>query len=417
MSAIVVDGGYELNGRIRINGAKNSALPIIAASMMCSTPSYISNCPKLTDVEAAIKILSYLGCKSTFQDKVIFVDSSVITQNKIPDWLMREMRSSIVFLGAIISRCREAVISFPGGCELGARPIDLHLESMKQLGVDIEEDHGYLFCSAINGLHGAKISLSFPSVGATENILLAASMAKGQTTINNAAREPEIIDLANYLNACGARIYGAGEGTITVEGVDRLNGCAYSIMPDRIETATYLCSGAVTGGDVILSGARENDIASLIPILQKCGCEFGKENDSIRMFRKTKLKDLGTVRTMPYPGVPTDAQAPLMAVSCYSEGTSVFIENIFESRFKHVGELIRMGAKIKTEGRMAVVEGIDRLHSANVTAMDLRGGASLIIAALGADGVSSISGINHIDRGYEQIETSLSLLGAHIKRV
>lgn len=416
MSELIVNGGRSLRGELTVQGAKNSALPILTSTVLCDSPSIIHNCPKLTDVDASCNILRYLGCEVNEQDEDVFVNPVNADKTEIPDVLMREMRSSIVFLGAMCARFGHAVISFPGGCELGPRPIDLHLAALRQLGVTINEDYGTLDCTANGRLRGAHIVLSFPSVGATENILLAAVLAEGSTEIINAAREPEICDLADFLIKCGAKISGAGDSVITIEGVEKLHGCEYSVMPDRIVTATYMAAAAITGGDVTLNKVNLETLSPVIPAFCEAGCVIDSKGDTLRITRPDKLLPVKYIRTMPYPGFPTDAQAPLMALVTVSEGTSIFIENIFESRYKHAAELARFGAKIKVEGKIAIVDGVKKLFGATVEATDLRGGAALVIAALAAEGKSVIKSVKHIDRGYTPIENVLSSLGADISR-
>lgn len=417
MQKLYVKGGNRLSGEIKAQGAKNSALPILAATILNSGQSVLHNCPNLTDIDAAVGILKNLGCNIVREENTIVIDADVICKKEIPEKLMREMRSSIIFLGAILARCGAAKLSFPGGCELGARPIDLHLMGLRALGATINEHHGYIDCIALNGLHGEKISLSFPSVGATENIMIAAVLAKGTTTIINAAREPEIIDLAKYLNACGAKIKGAGESIIVIDGVSKLHGCEHNVISDRIAVVTYLCCAAITGGEIKIYDAGADNISAILPMLKDTGCDVTVYDDgSIYLKRAGKLSAIKTIRTMPYPGFPTDAQAPIMALMSIANGTSVFVENIFENRYKHVGELRRLGASIKTEGKVAIVEGVEHLTSAPVEATDLRGGAALVCAGLVADGVTEIDGIKHIDRGYENIEDVLSSIGADVKR-
>lgn len=417
MSMLIIEGGKPLNGELPVQGAKNSALPVLASSVLCKSQSIIHNCPNLSDVDASCGILSYLGCTVVREGNTISVDSSGMNRFDIPDNLMREMRSSIVFLGAICARLGRAHISFPGGCELGPRPIDLHLAALRQLGVEIEEDHGWLNCTTPNGLHGENIALSFPSVGATENIMLAAVLAKGTTVIINAAREPEIIDLADFLNRCGARISGAGESSITIEGVKFLHGCEHNVIPDRIVAATLMAAAGISGGDVYLNKISISHLTPVLPVFAEAGCEIAVSGSNLSIRRKGILRPLKCVRTMPYPGFPTDAQAPVMAMSTIAGGTSLFIENIFENRFKHAAELIRLGARIKIEGRVAIVEGVNQLYGAPVEATDLRGGAALVVAALAAEGRTEISGVKHIDRGYENIENAIRELGANIIRV
>ncbi len=417
MERLVITGGKPLSGEISVHGAKNSSLPLLAAAVLCKSKAVIHNCPDLSDVDAACRILECLGCATERKDNTVTVNTENIKNYDVPDSLMREMRSSVVFLGPIAARLGKAVISFPGGCELGARPIDLHLSSLRKLGMNIKEIHGKLICSAKNGLHGASINLTFPSVGATENIILAAALAKGETIINNAAQEPEIVDLANFINACGGKVYGAGKSSIVIEGVDELSGCEHRVIPDRIVAATYLCFAAITSGEVLLKDLCPEHIASILPLFDEMGCKVITEKDRVFIKSPARLKSVKDIRTMPYPGFPTDAQAPLMAVASVSDGTGVFIENIFESRYKHVGELLRMGADIKIAGKVAVVNGVDSLYGAPVVATDLRGGVSLVAAGLSASGITEISDIRHIDRGYEKIEKNLSLLGANIKRI
>ncbi len=417
MNKYLIEGGEKITGEIKVQGAKNSALPILAASIMCSGESVIGNCPDLSDIDAARNIIDYLGCNTTADGHVTTIRTAGLSKSDIPTHLMREMRSSIVFLGAILAKTGRARISFPGGCELGPRPIDLHIYGLKRLGAEITEDHGYIDCSLPNGLTGAHIALSFPSVGATENVMIAATLAKGETSISNAAREPEIVDLANYLNACGAKIRGAGESTIYISGVQELRAAAHEVIPDRIVAATFLCAATVTKGEILLKGMQSRHIGAILPVLEQAGCKIILSNNSIYLKNSSRPKAIQTVRTMPYPGFPTDAQAPIMAVATIADGASIFVENIFENRFKHVAELTRLGAKIKLEGRVAVVEGVPTLYSASVDCTDLRGGAALVVAALAAEGVTEINGVRHIDRGYERMEDTLKALGARITRV
>lgn len=418
MNKIIVCGGKKLNGEIPVQGAKNSVLPILVATLLVNGVSVIHNCPYLSDVDATIRILRYLGCTVSRDRQTVTVDSSTMCRQDVPDNLMREMRSSIVFLGGIIGRTGKAVLSTPGGCEIGLRPIDLHLSAMEQFGANVTTENGFIVCSAEEkGLCGTRIVLAFPSVGATENIILASTLAKGTTVISNAAREPEISDLADFLNRCGAKIYGAGDGTIIVEGVSRLHSAEHTIIPDRIVAATYMIATAMTGGKVTLNDVIPSHLGPIIQPLRETGCAVFVKGRNVTVSSKKQLKRIKMIRTMPHPGFPTDVQAQMMALTTIADGTSVFIENIFESRFKHIGELLRFGAKIHAEGRMAVVEGVKSLSGANVKATDLRGGSAMILAGLSANGITEISQIHHIDRGYEEPEKVLQFLGADIKRV
>ncbi len=416
MEKFIVNGQRKISGKISAQGSKNGALPILSACVLTNSKVVLHNCPRLSDVYAAIKILEKLGCKALWQEDTLIVDSSGVNNYSIPDDLMREMRSSIVFLGALIGRMGLAEFSAPGGCEIGLRPIDLHVKVMEALGVNIANDNGRITASVKDGLKSCNFVFQFPSVGATENAILAACVSKGTTVLENCAREPEISDLADFLNSCGARIKGAGEGTIVIEGVEGLHGTEYSIIPDRIVASTLLSAATITGGEIEITNIVPSHMRPIIPVFLEMGCKVSVGESWISLKSKDVLNRLKHIVTMPYPGFPTDAQAPIMAVTTIANGTSLFTENIFECRFKHVPELIRFGANIKVEGRMAVVEGVNRLHPATVSAPDLRGGAALIIAALAADGTSEITGITHIDRGYEKIESVLTSIGADVRR-
>jgi UDP-N-acetylglucosamine 1-carboxyvinyltransferase len=399
---------------VESQGAKNSILPIMAATLVSDGECVIDNCPDISDTQTAIEILTALGANVTRNGRCIIVDSANANKFEIPDILMRKMRSSIMFLGAILTRRKRALVSFPGGCELGPRPIDLHISSLSKMGVNIDERYGFLDCSC-SSLKSADITLSFPSVGATENIMLAAVKAEGTTIINNPAKEPEIEDLQNFLNEMGAKITGAGSSKIIITGVKKLEGVHHKVIPDRIVAATYICAVAATRGNALIKNVNPSHLTAILSFLQDAGCIITSYDDVISI-ECDKLKAVNVVRTMPYPGFPTDAQAPFMALMCLAQGSTVFIETIFENRYKHVGELLRMGAKITTEGRVAVTEGVNNLYGASVEAGDLRGGAALVVAGLAAKGKTIVCNAEHIDRGYENIEGQLIELGAKIYR-
>ena len=415
MSKLIIDGNKKMEGEIEVQGAKNAVLPILAATILSEGKNVIHNCPRLSDVDKTIEVLKNLGCKVVRYKDCIEVDAHDISSYTIPEELMRQMRSSIVFLGAIIAKFGKAEVSMPGGCEIGVRPIDLHLKALRQLGVEITESHGYIHCASENP-QGAKIHLDFPSVGATENTMLAACMTEGTTIIENAAREPEIEELQNFLNRMGARISGAGGDTIVIDGVRKLYGVEYSIMPDRIVSATYLACGAASKGTVVLKKAKASHMGAMINVLEGMGNKIYVEGDKVILTPAKKLTGVGTVKTMPYPGFPTDIQSPFMALATGCEGTSIFVENIFENRFRHIEELVRMGADIKIDGRVAVVIGTGKLTGAKVVAKELRGGAALVIAGLLAEGKTEIENVHYIDRGYESIENVLASCGVDIKR-
>lgn len=412
-----VCGGNRLRGELRVQGAKNSILPILAACVLLRGEVVLHNCPELSDVASAIKILEHLGIKCERDGDKIRVLCGCVNCSRVPEELMREMRSSIFFLGPILSRCGLAEISMPGGCELGPRPIDIHVFALKKLGAKIVDERGVLSCRVEKRLKGTQIDLWFPSVGATENTILAAVLAEGTTVITNAAREPEIVDLADFLNACGARIYGAGDSRIVIDGVKELRSCEYTIMPDRIVAATFLCAAAITRGEITLTGIKAEHITSSLSLLEAAGCDISLCGEQLTLSCKNRPRAMNIIKTMPYPGFPTDAQAPFMSLASIADGTTMFVETIFENRYRHVCELMRMGADIKTEGKVAVVNGIERLKGADVTCTDLRGGAALLVAALSAEGESNIYSIEHIDRGYQNIEKDMRALSLDVERI
>ena len=414
---LVIEGGRRLEGEIKVQGAKNSSLPVLAAAYLCGGESVIHNSPALSDCYAACRILSSLGCRCKREGSTVIVDSGGTEGFSVSESLMSKMRSSIVFLGAILGRTGRCRLSFPGGCELGPRPIDLHLDALRRLGVRIIEDHGVLDCTSGERPFHIDITLSLPSVGATENIMLYCALGEGETVIYNAAREPEIADLAEYLNRCGACIRGHSSSTIVINGVKSLHGCSFGVMPDRIAAATYMGACAATGGELVLSGVSSKDMYSCMSVFSEMGCGVYPYLDKLYISAKKPLRSVRTIRTTPYPGFPTDCQPIVMAVLCRASGTSMIVENIFENRFMAAPELLKMGADIKLEGRVAVIEGVRQLLGARVRAKDLRAGAALTVAALGAQGTSVVSNLHFIDRGYESIETVLSSVGASIKRV
>ena len=418
MEKIVINGGRELNGKVRLQGSKNSALPILAAAVAVEGVSVIHNCPNLTDVTAALKILEHIGCKTKCEGHTVTVDATNVCRCDIPEKLMREMRSSIVFLGALLSRFSKGSVTPPGGCEIGLRPIDLHLSAFSSLGVKICSNRGRLECCAPEGIKGGNINLAFPSVGATENIMLACVSANEETVICNAAREPEIIDLADFLNKCGARISGAGQSVIHIKPSKKLYSAEHCIIPDRIVASTYMACAASAGGTAAVEGVEKEHLSPVIPVFEAAGCRININKNELIIKAPKKLCGVRYLRTMPYPGFPTDSQAIVMAMLATANGTSVVTENIFENRFRHVPELVKMGADIRVEnGCVAVVEGVEKLFGATVAASDLRGGCALAVAAVGAQGQTVIADVHHIDRGCEDFEMSLSRLGADIKRI
>ena len=416
MEELVIRGGRPLRGEATIQGAKNSVLPILAATLLVKGEVTLTRCPRLRDVETSVRILRELGCSAAWDGGALTVDASRVQNCAISDALMREMRSSVVFLGAILARCGQAECGMPGGCELGPRPIDLHLSGLRMMGAEVEEDGGTLRCKA-RRLCGREITLSTPSVGATENLILAACGAEGVTVVSNAAREPEIVDLAGFLNACGGNVKGAGSGTVSVTGRRPMRGRSYPVMPDRIVAATYLCAAASAGGEIFLRDAKEEHLRAVLAVLRESGCRITPDAAGIACLAPPRPKGVEPVRTAPYPGFPTDAQSVLMAALLRADGNTVFEENLFENRFRHVGELRRMGADIRVFGRVAVVNGVEALRGASVECTDLRGGAALCVAGLAADGETRVGNLRHLDRGYENPERDLSLLGGDVVRV
>ncbi|MBU5292721.1 UDP-N-acetylglucosamine 1-carboxyvinyltransferase [Anaerosalibacter bizertensis] len=416
MGKYIINGDKRLVGEVSVSGAKNAVLPILAATVVGGNRSTIFNTPNLRDVDIMEKILISIGCKVERMDNIMYVDSRNLSNTNIPDELVREMRSSIILMGSMLTRCGETKVSYPGGCEIGPRPIDLHLKALREMGAKIDESHGFLYCHC-EKLKGCEIQLDYPSVGATENTILAAVRAKGTTVIRNAAREPEIIDLQNYLNKCGAKISGAGTSIIKIEGVEKFKDVEYTIMPDRIVTGTYMAASALTGGEVIIKNVETNHIQAIVAKLKEAGCLIYNDNSSLKVIGPEKINYIEMTQTLPYPGFPTDMQAQMMAVLSIADGTSIISETVFENRFKHADELIRMGADIKIIGKVAIIKGVKELTGAKVKSKDLRGGASLVLAGLAAKGTTEVENIYHIERGYEDLDENLRKLGADIMKV
>lgn len=419
MEKLIIHGGHELHGRVKISGAKNAVLPIIAATLLAQDkPCVLDEVPYLNDVCTIAEVLRQLGAKVDFnrQQHTLFVDSTVLKTVNAPYDLVRKMRASFVIMGPLLARYGKAKISMPGGCAIGTRPIDLHLKGFEALGAEIEIGHGFISATAPNGLKGTSIYLDFPSVGATENIIMAACMAEGQTILENAAQEPEIIDLANFLNIMGAKIRGAGTNVIKITGVPKLIGHNYTIIPDRIEAGTYMVAVAMTGGDIYIENAISEHLKPVIAKLNEAGVKIEEDIDGIRVSCNKRPKAID-IKTLPYPGFPTDMQAQFMAMLTIADGTGLVTETVFENRFMHVDELKRMGACIKVDGRTSIVEGVPSLNGCQVKATDLRAGAAMVLAGLVANGETEVSYIHHIDRGYDNLVEKLCGLGADICRV
>ena len=415
MEKLFIQGGRRLSGTVKISGAKNAVLPVIAASLLASTPSVIEEIPDLDDVTTITEVLQYLGLNTRREPGRLFIDSTGIKSCEASYELVRKMRASFLVMGPLLSRFQEARISQPGGCAIGTRPIDLHLKGFEALGAEIIQGHGFIEARAPKGLQGAKVYLDFPSVGATENIMMAASLANGRTIIENAAQEPEIVDLANYLNAMGANVRGAGTNAIRIEGVKNLTGTTYAVIPDRIEAGTYMVAAAITGGDVLLKNVLYEHLKPLVAKLKEAGVAIEQDVDQMRVTASGGLRAVD-IKTLPYPGFPTDMQAQFMALMSVADGSSVVSETVFENRFMHVDELKRMGANIRVDGRIAMLDGVKRLTGCPVTATDLRAGAALVLAGLAAEGQTEIGSVYHIDRGYDRIVDKLQGLGADISR-
>lgn len=416
MSVMYICGGRPLEGEVAVQGAKNSVLPILAACLLADGPVVLEHCPRLSDVTAALDILTHLGCRVRQEGHTVTVDPQGASGCALSERQTRAMRSSIMFLGPLLARMGRASLAYPGGCELGPRPIDLHLSAIRALGCEALEEGGRICCRGHPA--GGEVRLALPSVGATENAMLCAVGAAGESVIQNAAREPEIVDLQNFLNTLGARVRGAGSGVITVEGGRPLSGGRYTIMGDRMAAATLLSAAASAGGHVVLRGVDWRHLSTVLEVFHRAGCRVRSREDRVELERDPDcpLRGVDLIRTAPYPGFPTDAQAPVMAALAAARGSTCFLETMFDSRYRHVVQLRRMGADITVAGRLARVRGVEQLHAAAVTAQDLRGGAALAVAALGARGESILSGLHHVDRGYEALEDVLRQLGGCVRR-
>ena len=412
MSKFIIQGGKKLEGEVKISGSKNAALPILAATLLNAGKTVLYNVPEIQDVQTMYEIIKDIGGKVSKKNNKIIIDTSKIHTYEIPEELMRKMRSSVILAGAILGKYHKAKFSYPGGCEIGARPIDLHLKGFEKLGIKINEQFGEIVCET-DKIIGNQINLDFPSVGATENIILAACLGEGITTITNAAREPEIEDLIKYLNKMGAKIKGAGTDKIEIIGVKHLSEISYNIMPDRIEAGTYLIAGAITGGQIKIINAKHEHIEPILTKLEEANCKLKVSKSEIEIIAPKRVKSVD-IKTMPYPGFPTDMQSIFGALLTTAKGTSIITENIFENRYKYIQELVRMGAKIKVEGRTAIIKGTKRIQGAKVVATDLRGGAALVLEGLSAKGITQVDNVHYILRGYEKIEEKLKNIGAKI---
>lgn len=414
MEKFIVRGEVQLCGNVRVSGAKNATLPIMAATLLCSGISVIHDVPYLRDIQAMQDILTLLGAKIHRQDHTMLIDTSNVSKAEIPEHLMREMRASVFLMGPLLGRFRKVRLSYPGGCAIGPRPINLHIKALEKIGAIVDESYGFIDAEAAE-LTGGEVNFDFPSVGATENAMMAAVLAKGTTIIRNAAREPEIVDLQVVLNKMGAKINGAGTDTIRIDGVTRLFPAEHTVMSDRIEAGTFLMAGVITRGDIVVENIIPEYLFSVTDKLQDIGAQIITGSNYIRV-KAGELRGVD-IKTLPYPGFPTDLQAPMLSLVTIAKGTSIITETIFENRFKHVDELTRMGAKIKVEGRTAIIRGVPKLTGAIVAAPDLRAGSALVLAALAAEGTSEIEQVYHIERGYENIDKKLHALGANIVKV
>ncbi|MBE3090730.1 MAG: UDP-N-acetylglucosamine 1-carboxyvinyltransferase [Candidatus Atribacteria bacterium] len=413
---LIISGGNRLQGTVKIDGAKNSSLSIMAATLLTKDVCILRNVPRLTDVETMSDVIRKLGVKVEWKEgNNLYIDSNNFNNYEAPYELVKMMRASILVMGPLLARLKRAKISLPGGCAIGARPVDYHLKGFEALGAQVEVEKGYIEAK-VNTLKGVEIYLDFPSLGATENIMMAACLAEGVTTIENAAKDPEVVELGHFLNKMGAKVEGLGTDLIKIKGVKELHGIDYTIIPDRIEAGTYMMAAAITGGDVLIEKADPLLLKPLIVKLEEAGVRIEVEKNFIKVIGPDRVKAVD-IKTLPFPGFPTDMQPQFMALSCVAKGTSVITETVFEKRFAHIGDLIRMGADIKVEGHSAIIKGVKKLSAAPVMASDLRGGAALVLAGLVAEGTTELSRIYHLDRGYAKLEEKLNSLGADIKRV
>lgn len=414
MDKLVIEGGVPLHGAISVSGSKNAALPILFASILLEAPTTFTNVPNLRDIHTTLKLLAILGCPAVYDNGTVAMNPCNLSP-VAPYDLVKTMRASILCLGPLLARIGQAKVALPGGCAIGARPVDQHLKGLEKMGAHFELEEGYIIgqCQTLKGAH---ITFDMPTVGGTENLLMAACLADGKSTLENAAREPEVVDLANFLNACGAKITGHGTSIIHIEGVSRMGGCEYAIMPDRIEAGTFLVAAGITNGELLVQNCPWEELEAVIIKLEAMNMHFEKKPDGILARRASGAVRGVDISTRPFPGFPTDMQAQIMALMCLAEGSSVVEESIFENRFMHVLELVRMGADIKLSGRSAVVRGVAKLDGAPVMASDLRASASLVLAGLAAHGTTHVQRIYHLDRGYERIENKLNAVGARIRR-
>ncbi len=415
MAKLIISGGARLEGELSVQGAKNAALPVFAAALLTEEPVIVYNWPAISDVYNMLSILEHIGAHVEYEKDRLVIDTRRAQRWEMPDRLAKEIRSSIFMMGPILARFRMARFTYPGGCEIGSRPIDLHLRGLKSLGVKVTEAGGHIICEGRH-LKGGDVHLDYPSVGATENLMMAASLTPGKTVIRNAAREPEIVELENVINQMGGSISGAGTSTIFIEGKERLGGFSYTCMPDRIVAGTFMVAAVLTGGNITLKNVIPEHLFAISAKLKEAGAQIKTFTNAITVVGQGRPKEMHLIETGPYPGFPTDMQAQMCAAASIAKGTSIIVESVFDNRFKHVSELLRMGANIVIKNNVAVIKGVERLHGAEVKSMDLRGGAALVLAGLCAEGTTVVDQARIIDRGYETFESELGMLGANIRR-